>query len=501
MQGRTDFDVVIIGAGIVGLASAYKIVRNHPSVRVAVLEKEDRLAAHQTGRNSGVIHSGLYYKPGSTKAKTCAAGRKELISFAREHGIPHDICGKVIIATRQKELPGLQKIYDTGRKNKIEGLEKIDPDRIREIEPATEAIAGLRVQCTGIIDYVKVTEKLAELIEANGENKVFLSHEVTGFEKHDFYTKVVTAKRIISTPNIINCAGLQCDRIAEMEGLNPKMRIIPFRGDYYELTEEAAAKVKSLIYPVPDPAFPFLGVHFTRMIDGSVECGPNAVFSFKREGYGKTDFNLKDAWASLSYSGTWRLFLKHWRYGLAEYARAFSKRRFLHQLKRLIPSLEIDEIKPGKSGVRAQAIGPRGQLIDDFKIEKHGNCIHVLNAPSPAATASLAIGEYICSIAANRFNLPKPKMAIDNGKKANANRIEKAIATKPTIDDKDKAAPAKPEKDTSKIVEIVSSDKTDEPKIEQAAVKDNRKQEARQSKTTRKKRSGKKKKPGASAKR
>lgn len=414
MQGRSDYDVAVVGGGIVGLATAYRIAVHHPNVSIVVLEKEDRLAAHQTGHNSGVIHSGLYYKPGSTKAKTCTQGRKELVAFAKEHSIPHDICGKVIAATRKKELPILEKLFDTARRNRIQGVRKIDSDQIKEIEPAIEALAGLHVPCTGIIDFVAVVEKLAELLQgANDTNKILLSHEVTGFEKHDFYTKVLTNKKSVAVRYIINCAGLYCDHVARMDTFNPRMRIIPFRGDYYELTDTAADKVRTLIYPVPDPAFPFLGVHFTRMIDGSVECGPNAVFSFKREGYGKFDFDWKDSWESLLYSGTWRLFLRNCRYGLAEYARALSKRRFLAQLRRLIPSLEADDIRPGKSGVRAQALGPKGQLIDDFKIETHGNCIHVLNAPSPAATASLAIGEQIRRIATDRFGLPVPRPPAD----------------------------------------------------------------------------------------
>jgi L-2-hydroxyglutarate oxidase LhgO len=406
MKRNVDFDIVVIGGGIVGLASAYKIVLNQPHIRVAVLEKEDKLAAHQTGHNSGVIHSGLYYKPGSAKAKTCAKGRNELIAFAEEHKIPYEICGKIIVATDEKELDGLEKIFRNGRENGIEGLEKIGPDDIKEIEPFSTGIAGLRVPCTGIIDFVKVAEKLGQLIESRGVgNKVLTSHGVAGFDKHDFYTKVVTNQRTFDTRYIINCAGLQCDRIAKMDGLKPDMRIVPFRGDYYELTEEAKSKVKALIYPVPNPDFPFLGVHFTRMLDGSVECGPNAVFSFKREGYSKTDFSLTDSWESLFFRGTWKLFFRNWRYGLGEYTRAFSKKLFLRQLQRLIPSLGADDIKPGTAGVRAQAVGTNGEPIDDFVIERRENSIHVLNAPSPAATASLAIGDYINEIATEHFKL------------------------------------------------------------------------------------------------
>ncbi|MBN2269746.1 MAG: L-2-hydroxyglutarate oxidase [Sedimentisphaerales bacterium] len=414
---NVDFEVIIIGGGIVGLASAYKIASGHPGIRLAVLEKEDALAAHQTGHNSGVIHSGLYYKPGSAKARTCAKGRKELVNFAAEHGIAHDICGKVIVATNEKELGRLDELIEKGRANEIEGIEKIGAERIEEIEPACRGIAGIWVPCTGIIDFVQVAGKLAELIEAPGSgNKVLTGHEVAGFERHDFYTKVVTNRVGFGTKYVINCAGLQCDRVAKLDGVEPGVRIIPFRGDYYELTESARDKVKALIYPVPDPAFPFLGVHFTRMIDGSVECGPNAVFSFKREGYGKTDFSLKDAWDSLAHWGTWRMFMKNWMYGLGEYRRAFSKKAFLRGLQRLIPSLGAEDIKPSKAGVRAQALGPKGELIDDFFIKRERNSIHVLNAPSPAATASLAIGDYINEIATEHFGLKKGVEKTDSQK-------------------------------------------------------------------------------------
>lgn len=406
MKQNVDFDIIVIGGGIVGLASAYKIVLAHPDIRVAVLEKEEQLASHQTGHNSGVIHSGLYYKPGSAKAKTCAQGRKELIAFAKKHKIPHEICGKIIVATKEKELPNLEQVFKNGLQNEIEGIEKIGPDQIEKIEPFCQGIAGIRVPCTGIIDFTAVARKLAELIEIKGRgSKVLTLHQVTALDKHDFYTKVVTSEGSLTARFIINCAGLQCDRIAKLDSVDPGMKIVPFRGAYYELTEEAADKVKNLIYPVPDPDLPFLGVHFTRKIDGSVECGPNAVFSFKREGYGKTDFSLPDSWDALSYPGTWRLFLHHWAYGLGEYTRAFSKKLFLRQLQRLIPSLGPRDIKPGGAGVRAQAVAPNGAPIDDFKIEARGDSIHVLNAPSPAATASLAIGEHICRIATERFGL------------------------------------------------------------------------------------------------
>ena len=406
MKGSSRFDIVVVGGGIVGLASAYKIALRHPDIRIAVLEKEKMLAAHQTGHNSGVIHSGLYYQPGSTKAKTCAKGRKELITFAKKHKIPHEICGKIVVATHEKELANLERIFQNGLENDIEGLEKIGPDQIKEIEPCCQGIGGIRVPTAGIIDFAVVAEKLADLIlKKNDGNKILTSQEVTGFDRHDFYTKVATNQESFDVRYIINCAGLQCDRVAGMDGVEPNMKIVPFRGDYYELTDEAKEKVKGLIYPVPDPALPFLGVHFTRMIDGRIECGPNAVFSFKREGYGKTDFSLRDSWDSLSYPGLWVMLLKYWKHGLGEYARAFSRKLFLRQLQRLVPSLQDADIKPCRAGVRAQALERNGKLIDDFRIERRASSIHVLNAPSPAATAALAIGDRINKIATKHFRL------------------------------------------------------------------------------------------------
>ena len=406
MEKQTDFDIVVIGGGIVGLASAYKIQMHYPDIRVGVLEKEKELATHQTGHNSGVIHSGLYYESGSYKAKNCRQGRKELISFAEEHNISYEICGKIIVATDEAELDTLEEVFETGKKNRIEGIEKIGPEQIKEIEPSCSGLAGIYVPCTGIIDFKKVANKLAELIESKSQHsKVLTGYEVTAIDKLDGIVKIVTSKDNFTAKYLVNCAGLQCDRIAKMDGVNPGVRIIPFRGDYYELTEKAVHKVRSLIYPVPDPAFPFLGVHFTRMINNTVECGPNAVFALKREGYGKTDFSLKDSWDSLTYPGTWRMFLKHYKQGLNEYKRAFFKKEFLRQLQRLVPSLRAEDIRPCRAGVRAQALGPRGELIDDFKIEKGLNSIHILNAPSPAATAALAIGETVSQMAAEHFNL------------------------------------------------------------------------------------------------
>jgi L-2-hydroxyglutarate oxidase LhgO len=406
MKQQIDFDIVVVGGGIVGLASAYKIIMHHPGISIAVLEKEEQVAAHQTGRNSGVIHSGLYYEPGSNKAKTCNQGRNELIAFAKEHNVPCKICGKIIVATKVRQLPYLERLFSNGVANRVEGIRKIEPDEIEQIEPACDGIAAIHVPSAGVIDFTEVAKKLAELIETGSDgSKILTSHKVLALDKHDFFTKVITNKGSLNAKYIINCAGLHSDRVAQMDVLQPVVKIVPFRGDYYQLTEQAAGKVNALIYPVPDPTFPFLGVHFTRKIDGSVECGPNAVFSFKREGYRKTDFSLADSWDALSYPGLWKLFLRHWKFGFAEYARAFSKKLFLRQLQTLIPTLGPDDIIPANSGVRAQAVAPNGLLVDDFIIERKANAIHILNAPSPAATASLAIGDYLNQLATKSFSL------------------------------------------------------------------------------------------------
>jgi len=407
MGNSRDYDVAVIGGGIVGLAVAYKIVHRGPALRVCVLEKEDSLASHQTGHNSGVIHSGLYYKPGSAKARMCTQGRRELIEFARDNGIPLAICGKIVVATEEHELPHMRRILGYAQANGVEGIEEIGPERIRQIEPACRGIRGLHVPGTGIIDFTEVAGALAELVRRAGEdNRILTGHEVLRFVRDGSGAVVVTRRGEVRARLVINCAGLNCDRVAKLEGVHPGIRIIPFRGDYYDLTPQAAQKVKALIYPVPDPRFPFLGIHYTRKINGTVDCGPNAVFAFKREGYTKTAFSLRDTAASLSYPGTWFLFARNARYGMNEYARALSKRLFLRTLRRFIPSIEPQDICPGKIGVRAQAVGPWGQTLDDFKIEISERAIHVLNAPSPAATACLAIGDHICGLARKHLGLP-----------------------------------------------------------------------------------------------
>lgn len=400
----TDYDIVIVGGGIVGAATMYKLQLKFPERSILLIEKEERLAAHQTGNNSGVIHSGIYYKPGSLKAVNCVNGRRELVAFARQYGIRHDVCGKLIVAVNASELPQLQKIWDHGEANGIENCRWVNPAEIAEIEPYCSGIKGIHIGCTGIIDFRGATEKMCELaIGINPKSRLHLGEAVIGFERDGAMVKVKTQKAIYTAGKVIVCAGLQADRLARKDGIPLREQVVGFRGDYYELTEEAKHKVKNLIYPVPNPDFPFLGVHFTRMVDGSVECGPNAVFTFKREGYGKTDFNLRDSWEALTYGGTWRLFFKNMKFGVDEYRRAFSKRLFLKTLQRMVPSLTMSDIEPGRAGVRALLLGTDGDTRDDFRIEYTDHSIHVLNAPSPAATAALAIGEHIADLAIRHF--------------------------------------------------------------------------------------------------
>ncbi|MFN3342454.1 MAG: L-2-hydroxyglutarate oxidase [Flavobacteriales bacterium] len=406
MTTTANYDIAIIGGGIVGAATFYKLQTRYPHLRICLIEKMSRLADHQTGNNSGVIHSGLYYKPGSLKAKNCISGRHELVAFAREYNIKHDVCGKIVVATDEKELPNLEKIFKTGLENKIEGIEKIGPDKIREIEPHCVGIAGIWVPCTGIIDFRGATEKMAEIaLSKNTESRLFLNEEVKSIDHHETHSVIHTSKGKHIANKLIFCGGLQADRLAKMDKVSIREKVVGFRGDYYELTEQGKHKVKNLIYPVPNPDFPFLGVHFTRMTDGEIECGPNAVFTFKREGYGKTDFSLRDSWDALTYIGTWRLFMANMKFGINEYRRAFSKRLFLKTLQRMVPSLTMDDIHPGRAGVRALLLARDGDTRDDFRIETAGNSIHVLNAPSPAATASLAIGGQIADMAEKQFGL------------------------------------------------------------------------------------------------
>ena len=403
---QADFDVIIVGGGIVGAATLYQLQQRYPDRKMLLVEKEQGLADHQTGNNSGVIHSGLYYPPGSLKAKNCVEGRRALVRFAQEHNIPHDVCGKVVVAVEKSELPMLEKIHGIGQQNEIEGLERITADQLREIEPHCKGIDALWVPCTGIIDYRAATAKMVELaLAAQPSSALRLGEEVESFERDGDETVVRTNKNRdgFRAKHVVVCGGLQADRLARKDGVDLKERVVGFRGDYYELTDQAKHKVRNLIYTVPNPDFPFLGVHFTRMTDGEIECGPNAVFTFKREGYGKTDFDLKDTMEALGYGGTWKLFFQNMAFGINEYRRAFSKRLFLKTLQRMIPDLTMDDLRPGRSGVRALLLSQDGDTRDDFRISYTDRNIHVLNAPSPAATAALAIGDYIANIAEERF--------------------------------------------------------------------------------------------------
>jgi L-2-hydroxyglutarate oxidase len=395
MNTQPIFDITIIGAGIVGLSSAYKFTVAHPDLNILVLEKEADVAVHQTGRNSGVIHSGIYYKPGSYKAKNCINGRHQLVDFCEEHGIEYEICGKVIVATNEDERPRLQGIYERGLENGIEGIELIGEKELHAVEPYVNGVEAIRVPCSGIVDYRGVCRVLADLITDQPGNKILFNQEVNGVFSDNGSLRVKTDSETFHSKQIINCAGLQSDLVAKSAGVEPHILIVPFRGEYYELTPEAQHKVKGLIYPLPNPEFPFLGVHFTRMALGGVECGPNAVFAFNREGYEKTSFNFQDTIETVNFPGFWKLAGQHWKQGIDEYYRSFSKRAFLQNLQKLIPSLTIDDIKPSPAGVRAMALKKNGDILDDFWFEKRSDQVHVLNAPSPAATAGLAIGDEV----------------------------------------------------------------------------------------------------------
>ena len=387
------FDCAVIGGGIVGLSVAWVILKRRPEIRIAVLEKENNWARHQTGRNSGVIHSGIYYKPGSLKAQLCREGNRRMVEFCDIHGIPYEICGKVIVATVTSELPRLDNLYQRGIANGLE-LKKLSAPGVREIEPHVSCLAGILVPSTGIVDFAAVCRKLAELIRARGGD-LSLNTKVERFRKDGSRGVLETSKGPLTARWTINCAGLHSDRLAELAGEKPPARIVPFRGEYYELKAERRRLVRNLVYPVPDPQFPFLGVHFTRMIDGSVHAGPNAVLSLKREGYHRTSFDMRDFVETMTYPGFWRLAAKHAKYGLEEVHRSFSKRAFVRSLQRLIPEIRQEDLVPGEAGVRAQALRPDGGLVDDFLIVKGPSAIHVCNAPSPAATASLEIGRLV----------------------------------------------------------------------------------------------------------
>ena len=402
MESR-HYDIAIIGGGIVGCAAGMAL-SERGDLSILLLEAEDKLAAHQTGNNSGVIHSGLYYKPGSLKARNCVEGREALYAFCEEHGIPSERCGKVVVATREDEIPRLDDLEGRGRANGLQGLRRLKPDEIREYEPHASGIDGLLVPDTGIVDYTHVTEKFAEILRKNG-GEIRLGTRLTSCVREDWGLVLETNAGAFRCRNLINCAGLQSDRVARMCGLDPGLKIIPFRGEYYTLAAEKEHLVRNLIYPVPDPAFPFLGVHFTRMIGGGVEAGPNAVLAFKREGYKKTSFSLRDSFETFTYKGFLILISRFMKMGLGEMYRSYVKAAFVKALQRLIPAIVGRDITAGGAGVRAQALEPDGTLVDDFRIVKAERMVHVLNAPSPAATAAISIGQHIAAEARKDFKL------------------------------------------------------------------------------------------------
>lgn len=404
MTGGKGYDVAVIGGGIVGAATAMALLESTPALSLILLEKEPRLAQHQSGHNSGVIHSGLYYRPGSLKAGNCTAGREALYAFCAEHAVPHERCGKIVVATREEELPQLAELERRGKENGLAGIARLDPRQIREFEPQVAGIAGLHVPQTGIVDYVAVTEAYAAVVRRRG-GEIRTSSRVTSIRRTPDGFRLGTSSGAVSSRFVVNCAGLQCDRVARMAGVDPQLKIVPFRGEYYELVEERRSLVCNLIYPVPDPAFPFLGVHFTRMIDGTVEAGPNAVLAFKREGYGRLSFSLADTLETVVYGGFWWLASRYWLTGLQEYHRSFSKGAFVRDLQRLVPTLREEDVVRGGAGVRAQAVDPEGRLLDDFRIVEAEGMVHVLNAPSPAATASIAIGRTVAGQARESFGL------------------------------------------------------------------------------------------------
>jgi L-2-hydroxyglutarate oxidase len=396
------YDIVIIGGGIIGCATAMSLLRKS-NYNVLVIETEEKIASHQTGNNSGVIHSGLYYKPGSLKAKNCTDGRELLYNFCDEHNIKFEKCGKLVVAITEEEVEQLDDLYERGLVNGLTGMKKLTADEVKDYDPHVRGVAGLFVPQTGIVDFSQVTNTYAKIIkEAGGEIETgcrFIS--IIKFGKE---LVLKTTREDIKSKFLLNCGGLYSDRIAKACGVNPGLQIIPFRGEYFKLKEEKEHLVKNLIYPVPDPKFPFLGVHFTRMINGGVEAGPNAVLAFKREGYNKTDFSFKDVSGMITYSGFWKIASKYYKMGFGEFYRSFSKKAFVKALQKLVPEVQLSDIAKGGSGVRAQALEPNGKLVDDFRIVEAKRMVHVLNAPSPAATASISIGNRIAKIVKNKLD-------------------------------------------------------------------------------------------------
>jgi L-2-hydroxyglutarate oxidase LhgO len=408
LEAMRSYDVVVVGAGIVGLAVARELGHRHPRLRLAVLDKEAKVGQHQTGHNSGVIHSGIYYTPGSLKAHLCVEGSRNLYAYCEEKGIPTDRCGKVIVASTDQEIPRLENIFARGQANGVEGLELIGPERLREIEPHCVGVRAIWSPNTGIVDYSRVALAYADDVRAGG-GEVLPGYEVLGLEERPSAVVLRTAGGEVEARHVVACAGLHADRLARMTGAPPDPRIVPFRGDYWVLRPDRKHLARNLIYPVPDPAFPFLGVHFTRRIDdGAVWLGPNAVLAFAREGYQRLDWKPRDLAEALSYSGFQKLAAKYWRMGLEEMVRDFSKTAFLRSLQKYVPDLELADLLPGPSGVRAQALGPDGQLVDDFVFNTQGQrIVHVRNAPSPGATSSLAIGRLIADTADEAFALER----------------------------------------------------------------------------------------------
>lgn len=398
------YDITIIGGGIIGLATAMEVLRRYPKYTVAVVEKEREVAGHQTGHNSGVIHSGIYYKPGSLKAQNCVAGSRDLMAFCDEHGVQYELCGKVIVATTQDEVPALDELYRRGTENGVPGLEMVGSERLRELEPHARGVKALWSPNTGIVDYKEVSAAYTTQFREMG-GTLHTGVEVRGIRQADGATYVQTTDGDYRTRWLINCAGLYADSVARMMGAGQGTQIIPFRGEYYTLSPEASRLVKGLIYPVADPQFPFLGVHFTKTMRKGIEAGPNAVLAFAREGYSMGSVDLQELFDTLRYRGFWAMSARYWKTGLGEFYRSFSKGAFTRALQKLVPEVQEADLVRGGSGVRAQAVGPDGRLVDDFRISETANAIHVLNAPSPGATASLAIGRDIVDRAGKSFEL------------------------------------------------------------------------------------------------
>jgi (S)-2-hydroxyglutarate dehydrogenase len=394
--------VIIVGGGLVGLGTAYKLQLRCPSARVTVLEKEDKVCAHQSGHNSGVLHSGLYYKPGSLKARLAVSGIREMVAFCQEHAVPHEICGKLVVAVNEAEVPRLRALYERGTANGLKGMRLLNREQMREIEPHVGGLEALAVPQEGIVDYAKVSEGLQKEIEDKG-GSVVLKAKVTALQLRNGEWRVGTTAGDYTADYVINCAGLHCDRLSMLAGEKREVRIVPFRGEYYKIKPERQHLVRNLIYPVSDPQFPFLGVHFTRLIHGGIEAGPNAVLALAREGDRKTDVKLGDVWDALTFSGLWRFLGKHKRMSWDELRRSFSRRLFCESLQKLVPELQEADLSPGGAGVRAQAMSPDGNLLQDFCLLNRPQALHVLNAPSPAATAALTIGAEIANLVAREL--------------------------------------------------------------------------------------------------